>query len=75
MENRLLSTPVLSTTMLRLPAVKAKTGLSRSTIYQRIANNEFPPPVPLGPQSVGWIEAEVERWLQDRIQQARRTAG
>ena len=46
-------------TMLRFPTVKARTGLSRSTIYLRISRGTFPAPVSLGGRAVGWIEAEV----------------
>ena len=35
-------------TILRLPTVKARTGLSRSTIYHRVSCGTFPAPVPLG---------------------------
>jgi len=57
--------------ILRLPAVKARTGLSRSTIYQRISDRRFPAPVSLGGRAVGWIEAEIQDWLEDRIQESR----
>ena len=46
-------------TVLRLPTVKARTGLSRSTIYLRVSRGAFPAPVSLGGRAVGWIEAEV----------------
>jgi prophage regulatory protein len=58
-------------TILRLPAVKASTGLSRSTIYLRIAEGTFPRPVNLGARAVGWIEAEVQQWLTDQIEKSR----
>ena len=58
-------------TMLRLPTVKARTGLSRSTIYLRISRGTFPAPVSLGGRAVGWIEAEVHAWLTARIAQRR----
>lgn len=48
---------MLSDTILRLPAVKAATGLSRSTIYERVRLGTFPAPVPLGRNSVGWMRA------------------
>ena len=54
-------------TMLRFPTVKARTGLSRSTIYLRISRGTFPAPVSLGDRAVGWIEAEVHAWLTARI--------
>jgi prophage regulatory protein len=60
--------------ILRLPAVKARTGLPRSTIYARIAQGEFPSPVRLGPRTVGWLESEVEDWLQARIDESRKAA-
>jgi prophage regulatory protein len=49
--------------VLRLPEVKTITGLSRSTIYLRVAAGSFPRPVSLGPRAVGWLQAEVEAWI------------
>ncbi|MEX0962940.1 MAG: AlpA family transcriptional regulator [Pseudohongiellaceae bacterium] len=57
--------------ILRLPEVKARTGLSRSSIYLRMANNEFPRPVSLGGRAVGWVEADVESWLVEKIESSR----
>lgn len=62
------------TTILRLPTVKARTGLSRSTIYLRIAEGSFPAPVSLGGRAVGWIEVEVNDWLAKRIEASRKAA-
>ena len=54
--------------VLRRKQVQAKTGLSRSTIYARIAAGTFPRPIDLGGgRAVGWIEGEVEAWLRTRI--------
>jgi prophage regulatory protein len=53
----------------RLPSVKARTGLSRSEIYRRIAAHPptFPAPVKLGKRSSAWNAAEVDRWIAGRI--------
>lgn len=59
-------------TILRLPAVKARTGLSRSTIYLRISEGKFPSPVSLGGRAVGWVETEVDEWLNNQIAQSRK---
>ena len=59
--------------ILRLPAVKARTGLSRSTIYLRISEGRFPKPVSLGDRAVGWVEAEVNDWLNHQIEASRKT--
>ena len=59
--------------ILRLPSVKAVTGLSRSTLYNRIAEGRFPAPIALGGRAVGWLESEVQMWLEDRIQESRKT--
>jgi len=61
-------------TILRLPAVKTSTGLSRSTIYLRVAEGTFPRPVSLGGRAVGWLEAEIQEWLQRRIEASRKPA-
>ena len=65
----------MANTILRLPAVKATTGLSRSTIYLRVAEGTFPKPVSLGDRAVGWLEAEIQDWLQRRIEASRHAAG
>jgi prophage regulatory protein len=59
--------------ILRLPAVKTRTGLSRSTIYLRVSQGTFPRPVSLGGRAVGWVEEEIQSWLAERIA-ARRNA-
>lgn len=49
--------------IIRLADVKAETGLSRSTIYQRIKAGTFPPQIKLGERSVGWRVADIEMFL------------
>jgi len=61
----------MATTILRLPVIKARTGLSRSTIYLRIAQKTFPEPVCLGGRAVGWIEDEIEAWVQSQFDASR----
>lgn len=65
---------MVSQSVLRLPAVISRTGLSRSSIYAAVARKEFPPPVSLGARSVGWIESEVQAWLEARIAVSRSVA-
>ena len=61
--------------ILRLPEVKNKTGQSRSTIYERIRQGRFPPPIQLGGRCVGWLEHEVDDWIAERIAQSRGADG
>jgi prophage regulatory protein len=53
--------------LLRLPAVKDRTGKSTNDIYGDIKNGTFPKPVPIGKRTVGWVEEEVEAWIDARI--------
>lgn len=57
--------------ILRLADVKARTGLSRSTIYLNIGQGTFPRHIQLGARSVGWLESEIDAWIAARIQQSR----
>ena len=57
--------------ILRLPTVLDRTGLSRSTVYQRVAEGRFPKSVSLGARAVGWVEAEVDEWVARQIEQSR----
>ena len=52
--------------IIRLPVVEVKTGLKHSAIYQRITEGEFPRQVHLGPKAVGWLEAEIDAWIDAR---------
>ena len=62
----------MATSILRLPAVKARVGLSRSSIYLRISEGRFPKPVSLGGRAVGWIEVEINDWLEKQIEASRK---
>jgi prophage regulatory protein len=53
--------------VIRLPAVREVTGMGRTTLYRNIKNGKFPRPIILGARAVGWIEADVQAWLQSRI--------
>lgn len=66
-DNQRRSELKVSEHILKLPAVKDRVGLSRSTIYDMIARHEFPAPIKLGARAVGWIESEIEQWLEQRI--------
>lgn len=52
--------------LLRRPEVEARTGLSRSTIYEWMKRGEFPQPVKLGERLVAWRESDVTAWLESR---------
>lgn len=51
----------------RLPQVRARTGLSRSEIYRRIALGEFPAPIKLGLRASAWSKQEIDAWIAERI--------
>ncbi len=50
--------------ILRRDAVERKTGLSRSSIYAKVADGTFPKQINLGSRAVGWVEAEIDGWLE-----------
>ena len=65
--------------ILRLKQVVERTGLSRSTIYDRIDPKSrrydatFPKPIKLsgnkdGTGAVGWLESAVNKWIRQRCQ-------
>ncbi|SHJ32445.1 helix-turn-helix transcriptional regulator [Cycloclasticus pugetii] len=51
----------------RLPAVKSRTGLARSTIYKYIQQGCFPRPIQLGKKAVGWKSNDIDEWIESRI--------
>lgn len=61
----------MSQRFLRFPEVQARCGLSRSGIYAKAAQGQFPKPVPIGPNAVAFVEAEIDAWVDARITAAR----
>jgi prophage regulatory protein len=57
--------------IVRLPTVMAQIGLSRSTIYLRISEGRFPKPISLGGRAVGWIESDIQDWIEQRLSESR----
>jgi prophage regulatory protein len=62
----------LTETFLPFSAVQAATGLSRSTIYEKIGQGTFPAPIKIGRAS-RWSTLELRAWMESlRMQQIRR---
>jgi prophage regulatory protein len=57
--------------VLRLKEVCKVTGLGRSFIYQLQAEHRFPHSIKIGVRAVGWLEGEVQEWLNTRVQISR----
>lgn len=58
------NTPLI---VLRRRQVEERTGLSRSTLYHYIKLGNFPKPMALGPRVVGWLESDVNSWINERV--------
>ncbi len=61
----------MSFTIHRLPVVIKETGLSRSSIYQRIVDGTFPRQINLGGRAVGWLASDIEDWIKHCIAASR----
>jgi prophage regulatory protein len=61
--------------IIRRKQVEARTGLPRSSIYEQQKNGTFPQPINLGPRAVGWVESEIDEWIEERIQKSRKAGG
>lgn len=57
--------------IVRRPEVESITGLSRSSIYAKMENGSFPTAIKLSERSVGWLEHEIQAWLENRISTTR----
>ncbi|ABQ54206.1 helix-turn-helix transcriptional regulator [Legionella pneumophila] len=58
--------------ILKLPEVKERTAISRSRIYNLISEGLFPKPILLGgARAVGWIESEINEWIEQQIDASR----
>ncbi len=53
---------------LKLKEVMEKTALSRSAIYRKMNDAEFPKSVSLGERAIAWVESEVDEWMEKRLE-------
>ena len=64
----------MTVTFLKRPEIEQRTGLKRSTIYDKMKAGTFPKPVKLGARAVAWLEPEIDAWIKERISQRGGTA-
>jgi prophage regulatory protein len=57
--------------IIRFPALKRKTGASRSFIYASMKKDLFPKSISIGPRAIGWLESEIDDWIDARINVSR----
>jgi prophage regulatory protein len=53
--------------IVRMKTVLARTGLSRSTIYRKIAEGTFPPRIKISINGTGWRESDINRWIANPV--------
>ena len=53
-------------TIERLPTVKERTGLSRSTLYKMMSEKKFPAHIRLGERAIGWRSTDIDAWIASR---------
>jgi prophage regulatory protein len=67
--NKATTTPYATAIqVIRHAQVCAKLQVSSAKLFDMIARGLFPKPFPLVPggRAVGWVEADVDRWILDR---------
>jgi prophage regulatory protein len=52
--------------ILRPPTVRARLGVSTTTLYRWVRQGLFPRPLKLGPRLTGWPEATFDAWVASR---------
>lgn len=57
---------------MRMPAVVEITGYSHQTIYRKMSKGEFPKPISLGLRAVAWLQSDIHKWMEDRINERRK---
>lgn len=53
--------------IIRLPAVLTKIGMSKPSVYNMIKRGDFPAPIKLGAKASGWVVAEIDNWIAQRV--------
>jgi prophage regulatory protein len=53
--------------VLRLPEVLQRTAKRRTSLLQAVRRGDFPRPIRLGPRAIGFVESEIEAWIDARM--------
>jgi prophage regulatory protein len=53
--------------IIRRPEVERRTGKSKAAIYAQMKAGAFPRAVKIGSRAVGWIEEEIDRYVEAKI--------
>lgn len=48
--------------------VPSKTGISRSQWYKLLSQGDFPEPIKLSPRRIGFLESDLDGWIESRRQ-------
>jgi prophage regulatory protein len=56
--------------IVRLDGVRFQTGLTKSTIYDKIKEGTFPKPLKLGARAVGWLQSDINAWIDRCVAKA-----
>ena len=60
-------------TLIRKKVAAARVGWHPSHLMRKVRAGEFPQPVDLGPNSIAFVESEVDDWIRQRM--AKREGG
>jgi len=63
------ATHILALKLLRFPAVRERTGLSRSTIWRLERQGAFPRHHRISANAVAWVEDDIAKWIQSKVEE------
>ena len=61
--------------IISIPEVLDRVGVGRLTLYEWMAKGDFPASIPLGARSVGFLESDVDEWIEARVRRVRGSRG
>ncbi len=67
---RITTLVCLTIKMVDMKFITEFTGLTDKWFYKLISEGQFPEPIKLG-RSFRWLQSEVEKWVQERIDASR----
>jgi len=70
-QSKFLSTLYSNDRVLRWPEVKHRVGICRSHVHYLVTQGKFPAPIKLSERASGWLEHEINEWLENRVSASR----
>lgn len=62
-----MDTPASNEKLIRFRDLRKSIPLSRSTIWRKVRDGQFPSPIRIGKSAVAWLSSDIQQWIEHQV--------